>query len=109
MIQSLIGLGTMYYLSSNARSWFVSAGAGHHRWTLPFDEDEGSILGALNAQRGWGAFVGSGYEFWPHLTMETQLLLAWSEADVTESGFRTGIETGAVAVRLTLNYLFYRR
>ena len=76
----IAGTGTVslsYYWMESAPSWFLSGGLGYSTWDTPFEEGGKTWLGT-------GAFIGGGYEFSPHMSIEGGFNLG--DPSTSESG-----------------------
>ena len=89
-------LGATYYFAPQAPSPFISGGIGFSTWSAPFESGS-------KTWTGFGLFVGGGYEFARHMSVEFDLL--WGKPGTTESGIQ--INSNAFSVKATVNLLGY--
>ncbi|HBC47605.1 MAG TPA: hypothetical protein DEO84_07760 [candidate division Zixibacteria bacterium] len=90
------GLGVSRYFRSTIPAWFLSGGIAMSTWSLPFE-------GNSSAWRGFGFYVGGGYEFTRHLDVEANLI--WARPNLTENGVKA--TTYSLSWKFTLNVLAY--
>ena len=83
---------TFYLDSATETGWSISGGLGLSSLSAPFEEDSGS-------SDGFGLFVGGGYEFAKHWTVELDLLYS----GISESGS----DLNSFGVQLTVNVLAF--
>jgi len=84
------GLGFSYFQEAKAPTLFFTGGIGYSTWG-GFD-DANSIL-------GWGSFLGLGYEFVPHWSLE----LNYTQGNPTAGEWHLKTQ----ALRFTINYWRY--
>jgi hypothetical protein len=80
-----------------APSWFVAGGLGYSTWGLPFEDNP------PDTWYGPGLFMGGGYEFSRHWSVEGYL--AWGKPNDTEWGVEVSAHT--FSIMLTVNVLGY--
>jgi len=86
------GIGAIYYLNR----LYVTGGIGFSSWATPFEEK-------TDAANGAGFFLGCGYEFIAHLSVELGVTIGKSKMKFKG----VGIDTDAVSIGMTVNYLIY--
>jgi len=94
------GLGAAavaYWFKPQAPSGFVTGGLGYSTWSLPFEDN------SSDAWLGGGLFMGGGYEFSRHWSVEGYL--AWGKPNDTEWGVEVSAHT--FSIMLTVNVLGY--
>jgi hypothetical protein len=94
------GLGAAavsYWFKPQAPSPFIAGGIGYSTWSLPFEDDP------PDTWTGPGFFVGGGYEFSRHWSIEGYL--SWGKPKHEEFGIEAN--SNALSFMLTINALAY--
>jgi hypothetical protein len=94
------GLGAAavtYWFKPQTPSGFVAGGLGYSTWSLPFEDN------SSDTWFGAGLFMGGGYEFSKHWSVEGYL--AWGKPKDTESGIE--VSSNTFSIMLTVNVLGY--
>lgn len=86
------GVGVTYYLSPQARSFYVLAAYGFSTWTAPFEEQ--TVL--TKTWYGSGAAAGFGWEFAQHLSVEVTGM--WGNPAKSGEGWNGNIDTFSLLV-----------
>jgi hypothetical protein len=94
------GLGAAavtHWFKPQAPSGFVAGGLGYSTWNLPFEDN------APDTWVGPGLFMGGGYEFSRHWSLEGYL--AWGKPQDSEWGIE--VSSNTFSVMFTVNVLGY--
>lgn len=92
LIHGLSAFGVTKYMNSETASGpFVSGGLGISVLDAPFEN--------VNPSYGFGVFMGTGYEFTKHWSLETSFMYS----NISDSG----VNLGLFGLRLTINGLIY--
>ena len=90
-LSTLGPIGISYYFTEESPSLYVTLGAGFTSWYAPF-EDEQDIQG------GAGFFIGLGYEFIEHVSIEVDIMV--SNTSMDEDGVETSTNSTSILVYL---------
>jgi hypothetical protein len=88
-VSTFVGVGCIggtYFIKPDAPSLFVSAGIGSS-----VIQSSSDFSSASSSTRGFGAFVGGGYEFARHWDVELNLMFGSPQSDVSYFGFKVSI------------------
>ncbi len=88
-VSTFVGVGCIggtYFFKPDAPSLFVSAGIGSS-----VIQSSSDFSSASSSTRGFGAFVGGGYEFARHWDVELNLMFGSPQSDVSYFGFKVSI------------------
>ncbi|MDD2889612.1 MAG: hypothetical protein PHE49_03100 [bacterium] len=92
ILTGVAGVGVSYFFFKNAPSPFVSGTLGYSTWGT---SDETSY--------GVGMCIGGGYEFYPHFSVDGDIV--WGNPSDTQGGIE--LTTGVVGLRVTVNVCGY--
>lgn len=95
-VAGVFTLGVKGYFNETAPSWLISTGYGLSIWDSSFD-DEGTTW------KGFGLYLGTGYEFYKHLSIEGGLM--YGNPSTTSGDLKSTTEV--VTLYLTLNVMGY--